>query len=251
MKARLFLAFSLLTLAVSMTAWGQKPAYNIQGDWVFRMGKRQFNSVGDNQPVQDADLDLKTSRSVSPFPAPPHPAQVAASWQAYQAGNFPLAITLVDSLAHQEPADPPVLDAYPRALYRNPGTRAQSYPVYQRLIRLLDAYGREDPETTSIYLLFFESYFKLGTLQLDAEQWSDASYNLSRAAFALGSVGSARVDNPGMIEQILQYQTECFAHLNQPELCRYFGQRTLRLFPRNQYVKPYLAALTKPKPRQR
>lgn len=56
----------------------------------------------------------------------------------------------------------------------------------------------------------------------------------------------AAAQNALLREQILQYQTECFANLHNAKLCRYFGQRTLHFFPKNQYVKRYLAALPRP-----
>lgn len=149
--------------------------------------------------------------------------------------------------ARLTPPDPNVLHCYARALYRNDETRAASYPVYRRSITLLDAYGRDNAHAVAVYLPFFEAYFKLATLQLDMQQWAAASYNLSWAAAALQSMPDAQADNTLLREQILQYQTECFAHLRQPALCRYFGQRTLRLFPRNRYVRPYLVALPKQK----
>lgn len=98
----------------------------------------------------------------------------------------------------------------------------------------------------SIYSPFLEAYFKLATLQLDAKQWAAALYNLSRTASALETLHELQADNAGLREQILQHQTECFANLHNVELCRYFVQRTLRFFPKNQYVKRYLAALSRP-----
>jgi hypothetical protein len=118
--------------------------------------------------------------------------------------------------------------------------------VYQRLITLLNSYGREDEHTVTVYLPFLEAYFKLATLQLDAQEWAAASYNLSRAAAALQTMPEAAAQNAPLREQILQYQTECFANMHDVKLCRYFGQRTLRFFPENQYVKSYLAALPPP-----
>lgn len=207
-------------------------------------GKRTFNLVHDDRPVSAADMDLPASQYTPPTPALPHPVEVAESARAYSDGHYADAASLVEDAAKLEPADPTVLDCYARALYRGPGTRAKSYPVYQRLIRLLDVYGHENSATVAIYTPFLEAYFKLATLQLDNAQWAAASYNLSRASLAMQAVPS--LANPGMREQILQYQTECFAHLGNAYACRYFARRTLRFFPHNQYVKPYLAALAAP-----
>jgi hypothetical protein len=64
------------------------------------------------------------------------------------------------------------------------------------------------------------------------------------------SFQDAASENGLMREQILQYQTECFSHLGNAPLCRYFGQRTLQAFPENQYVTQYLAKLPPPVPKK-
>ncbi|WP_460586063.1 hypothetical protein [Hymenobacter arcticus] len=208
--------------------------------------------MSDDQPLRNTDFDGITVPKQTPsVVATPHPIEVAEATRAYIDGNYREAAALVAGNAQLTPADPNVLYCYARALYHNEETRAQSYPVYKRLIALLDRYGRENPRTVTVYLPFLEAYFKLATLQLDARQWAAASYNLSRAAAALQTIPDAAAENALLREQILQYQTECFANIHRPELCRYFGQRTLRFFPANRYVKSYLATLPRPKPTQR
>lgn len=242
------LRLGLLLLAGLLARPSHAQTYKLQNDAAFLASKHNFHFVGDDQPLRDADFDGVAVPGRAPVvPASPHPIEVAESKRAYDDGQYGDAASLVAEAASLEPADPTVLYCYARALYRGAGTREQSYPVYKRLLTLLDAYGRESPQSVAVYLLFLEAYFKLATLQLDQEQWAAASYNLSRAAAALQTVQEARDNNPGLREQILQYQTECFAHLRQPAVCRYFGQRTLRFFPENRYVLPYLAALPKPK----
>jgi hypothetical protein len=244
-----------LLLVVGLTTRpGYAQTYRPKDDCAFVTTKHNFHYVGDDQPLRDADLDgvpAPVPKRVPLAVASPHPIEVAESERAYTDGHYEEAAALVADAAKLTPADPNVLYCYARALYRNPDTREQSYPVYQRLVAVLDAYGREDAHTVTVYMPFLEAYFKLATLQLDAQQWAAASYNLSRAAAALQTTPEAAAENAGLREQILQYQTECFANLQQTELCRYFGQRTLRFFPANQYVKPYLAALPRPKPKRR
>ncbi|WP_233635811.1 hypothetical protein [Hymenobacter setariae] len=236
-------------------------SYQAKDDTAFPAAKHNFHYVGDDKPLKDTDFagtDL-AGRPVSVPPpsqqppslvATPHPIEVAESERAYSDGRLADAIAAVAEVAKLEPADPTVLYCYARALYRDNDTREQSYPVYHRLIALLDMYGRENAYTVTVYLPFLEAYFKLATLQLDAQQWEAASYNLSRAAAALQTMPNAAAQNALLREQILQYQTECFANLHNSKLCRYFGQRTLHFFPKNRYVKQYLAALPKPKRQQ-
>lgn len=250
MKEMLLLGWLLLAGLPARTGYAQ--TYRPKDDCAFTATKQNFHYVGDDQPLSDADFGGVVVPKQAPLiVATPHSIEVAEAERAYTDGKYAEAAALVADAAKLTPADPNVLYCYARALYRNPDTRELSYPIYQRLIALLDNYGREDARTVTIYLPFLEAYFKLATLQLDAQQWAAASYNLSRTAAALQTMPDAATGNAPLREQILQYQTECFANLRRPELCRYFGQRTLRFFPANRYVSPYLAALPRPKSARR
>jgi hypothetical protein len=247
MKIMLLLGLLLATL---LPEAGHAQTYRAKEDVAFSVTKENFHYVGDDQPLRDEDFDgvpAPMPKQVPLVPASPHPIEVAESERAYTDGKYAEAAELLAEVAKLVPADPTVLYCYARALYRNEETRALSYPVYQRLIGLLDRYGRENPRTVTVYLPFLEAYFKLATLQLDAQQWAAASYNLSRTAAALQTMPEAATQNAPLREQVLQYQTECFANLHNWELCRYFGQRTLQFFPANRYVQAYLAAVPKKK----
>ena len=241
---------TLLGLLPLLASWPtqSQAQYRLKDDTVFPVAKRYFNIVGDDQPVRDADLDIQAPTDRPALrPALPHPTEVAQSDQEYNAGHYAEAAAVLATAAAAQPADPQVLNAYARALYRDQETRASSAPVYRRLVQLLDVYGRENDTTTVVYLPFAEAYYKLATLQMDENQWAAAAYNLSRTLMALRAVPS--LQSPAMYEQLYQYQTECFAELGNAKLSRYYGQRTLKLFPRNQYVRPYLARLPAEKPR--
>jgi len=237
----------LLTGSLINSTYAQS-TYVPSGDHVYLSSKHIFNYVHDDQPMRGGDLEgLPEAHPVAVLPAARHPSAVAESEHAYAVGHLAEAANAVAALARQQPADPNVLNCYARALYRDEATRSQSYPVYQKLVALLDRYGHEGPTVVSVYSQFSEAYFKLATLQLDAEQWAAASYNLSRAASAMETLHELQADNAGVREQILQYQTECFANLHNVKLCRYFGQRTLCFFPKNQYVKHYMTTLPPPR----
>jgi hypothetical protein len=251
MKTTLLLGLVLVTL---FPVLGRAQAYRKKDDVAFLVTKENFHYVGDDQPLRDEDFNgvpAPVLKQAPIVPASPHPIEVAESERAYTDGKYTEAAEAVAEAAKQEPADPTVLYCYARALYRGDETRELSFPVYQRLIALLDTYGRESPHVVTVYLPFLEAYFKLATLQLDKQQWAAASYNLSRTAAALQTMPEAAAQNAPLREQVLQYQTECFANLHNLELCRYFGQRTLKFFPDNHYVQPYLGALPKPKPTRR
>ncbi|MGY3091145.1 hypothetical protein ACVWYF_004211 [Hymenobacter sp. UYAg731] len=243
MKSTLLIACLLWCAVSPHLVFSQ--VYKPKDDYAFLSSKRFFHFVGDAKPLHAEELkDLPLAqRVVTVKPAVAHPIEVAESERAYADGRFADAVEAVAKAAALNPPHPQVLNCYARALYRQETIRNQSYPVYQRLITLLNSYGQEGPEVVSTYILFLEAYFKLATIQLDHAQWAAASYNLSRAAAAMQSMQNAAADNRLMREQILQYQTECFSHLHNAQLCRYFGQRTLQSYPNNQYVLSYLAEL--------
>jgi tetratricopeptide (TPR) repeat protein len=177
-----------------------------------------------------------------------HGADLAASEAAYDAGQFPEAARLLREAIAKEPDNPFLLNAYARALYQVQETNPQSYTAYLAVFRLLDAQYKSTPTELAVDCWFLESYWKFGTLCLDQGQWEVAALCIEQC---LAGSGDLYASNPLLLEQALGYLTEAFAESHRPALCRYYGQRTLKLFPVNRYVRPYLAALPKPKPAPR
>ncbi|MBF9238446.1 hypothetical protein I2I05_13655 [Hymenobacter sp. BT683] len=211
----------------------------LNADCAYPTSKRYFNTVADDQPIAEAMPDLPH------LPQAPwqYAAAVAQSETAYAEEAFAVAAEKLELLANQESAAPAVLNQYARSLYRVAGGKARSYSVYQRLVALLNQYGGESSSTGVLYLPFQESYYKLATLQMDHEQWASAAYNLSQTLMVFQVLPDTKELNLALYEQALQYQTECFANLGEEQLCRHFGQRTLKFFPQNRYVKQYLDRL--------
>ncbi len=169
---------------------------------------------------------------------------LAASEAAYDAGRFSEAAGLLREAIAKEPDNAFLLNAYARALYQIQETKPQSYTAYLALFRLLDAQYKSAPTELAVDCWFTESYWKFGTLCLDQGQWEVAALCIEQS---LASSGDLYTSHPLLLEQALGYLTEAFYELHRPALCRYYGQRTLKLFPANRYVLPYLAALPKPK----
>jgi hypothetical protein len=167
MKSTLWFGWLLAYALWPSLAFAQ--TYQPKGDYAFLTSKRIFHFVNDDKPLQAEELkDLPLTQRVVPVkPAAPQPIEVAESERAYADGRFADAAKAVAKVAALRLADPSVLHCYARALYRQEATRDQSYPVYQRLIALLNSYGQEGPEVVSMYTPFLEAYFKLATLQLD------------------------------------------------------------------------------------
>ncbi|RAK66735.1 hypothetical protein DLM85_10990 [Hymenobacter edaphi] len=169
------------------------------------------------------------------------------SEQAYETGDFPRAAKLLETAALHEPDNPFITYQLARALYKTDATKPRAYTLYQRLITQLDAAVPATDSAVAVDVHFVEAYWKLGTLHMDNEQWPEAILSISR--FLLGAQTLDYLDAT-IREQALGYLTECFFAIHDAEKCRYFGQRVLKLNPKNQYVRPYLAALAKPAPKQ-
>ncbi|MDO7850029.1 hypothetical protein [Hymenobacter convexus] len=174
---------------------------------------------------------------------------LAAAKAAYNQAHFAEAVADLSLPVASEPQNRFLLFHYARALYQTESTKPQAFEAYQKLISDLDRENGENDSTATIDYWFLEAYWKLGTLQMDQEQWKPAAYNMARFLIGASSL-SELTQNPLLYEQALGYLTECYFRLNEPEICRYYGSRTLQFFPKNQYVRPYLAHLppiTKPK----
>ncbi|WP_331059567.1 hypothetical protein [Hymenobacter sp.] len=216
----------------------------VNADCAFPANIKYFNTVADDQPVSNTDLN-KRSPSADKKPRPLlHAAEVAEAEYDYEAGKYAEAAAHLKPFVGEKLVSPKLLSLYARSLYRVPDGKDQSYAAYQRLIEMLDTYGREDAATCAIYLNFSESYYKLATMQMDKGQWKLAAYNLSRFLFTLNAVPSWKTDD--IYQSALEYQTECFSELGDLVLTRHYGQRTLKFFPQNQYVLSYMSRLPEP-----
>jgi tetratricopeptide (TPR) repeat protein len=171
---------------------------------------------------------------------------LTASEAAYNEGQFADAATLLTEAVEHEPNNLFLLNAYARALYQVNETKPQSYAAYQAFFKAQKAEYAPANNELAVDSWFLESYWKFGTLCLDTEQWSQAVASIEQF---LAGYDRMNAPNPQLLEQALSYLTEAFFQLHKVELCRYYGQRTLKLYPANQYVKRYLAALPKATPR--
>ncbi|WP_149867288.1 hypothetical protein [Solirubrum puertoriconensis] len=173
---------------------------------------------------------------------------VEASAQAYQSGDFAKAAALLEEPARQEPDNLYILTHYARALFQQTATKGRSFTVYRQLIAQLDEELQEGPTSATVDASFLEAYWKLGVLRLDNQQWAEADYDITR--FLIGLRAADQLNTP-IHEQALSYLTECHYMMGHAELCRYFGNKTLQLFPGNTYVRKYLSALSIAKPSMR
>lgn len=175
-------------------------------------------------------------------------AELAKSETAYEAGRFAEAANFLAEAVGREPANPFLLNAYARALYQVNETKPKSYAAYQALFRAQRSEYTPEAAELVVDCWFTEAYWKYGTLCLDNGEWTQAVASIEQF---LAGYDRLSMSNSLLLEQALGYLTEAFFQLHKPELCRYYGRRTLQLYPANQYVGRYLAALPKPavKPR--
>ena len=150
---------------------------------------------------------------------------------------------MLEEAVLQEPDNPFIIYQQARCLYRNEATKPRAYQLYQRLVKQLDTAVPPGPADLNADAWFVEAYWKLGTLYMDHAQWSKAIFSISQFLLV-----APREQYAGTLlhEQILNYLTEAFSRLSDAKMCRHFGQLTLKDFPKNQYVRPYLARLPKP-----
>lgn len=171
--------------------------------------------------------------------------QILDSEAAYGKGDFATAAAVLEEAAQREPDNPFISYQLARALYKTDDSKPRAYTLYQRLITQLDKAGEINDSTLNVDIWFAEAYWKLGTLYMDNAQWEEAILSISQ-----GIIAAPKEELAGtpLQEEMLAYLTECFYYIGDRAMCQHYGQLTLKLFPQNQYVKPYLAQLRRTAP---
>jgi tetratricopeptide (TPR) repeat protein len=162
--------------------------------------------------------------------------KIIASEEAYDAGQYVEAASLLEEAARAEPDNPFVVYQLARSLYRV-GDRERAYPLYTRLMTQLDQVGPAADSVLTVDAWFVDAYWKLATLHLDLGEWPSAIRNMAQF---MAATNPQEYERTLLFEELLGYLTESFYHLNDPEMCRFYRAETLRRFPANQYVKQYL-----------
>jgi tetratricopeptide (TPR) repeat protein len=165
--------------------------------------------------------------------------QLKQSELYYQSGAYAQAAEVLTQALAQEPQNLFLLNAYARALYKIDNRRDDSYQAYKTLVSRLDAMAAS-PTELSLSHWFIESYWKLGTLHMDHEQWREAILEIGKFMIMAESQQKEPV-----YEQALSYLTECAFGMKDKTLTQHFGKRTLEVNPGNDYVLEYLEAVAK------
>ena len=179
---------------------------------------------------------------VQPWPAvlsDHHQAALVEAEALYGKQDYVAAQAVLDPAYRDEPTNPFVLEAYGRALYRQ-GARERAFPIYRRLVDLLDAEWRTDAATAvTVDVWFVDAYWKVGTLHMDRAEWERAAFEISRAL--AGGFMWERL----AVDQALSYLTKAYAEMDRRDVAKYYAERALERNPRNTFVKRYLDPLSR------
>lgn len=163
-------------------------------------------------------------------------SEIKKSIGYYKVKEFKKAVDVLSIAIIKEPNNFFILEAYARACYWI--DKKKSFRVYKTLVEKIDATNYSFGYDVALDYWFFESYWKLGTLYMDLEQYDKAYYEISRSLvcmmFAKGQY---------IYCQALEYLTECSYMMEEDNLARYLAYRTLLYDPNNEYVKDILKKL--------
>jgi len=171
----------------------------------------------------------------------------------YNAGNFTAALELLGALEKEDPHNPFILNDIARTLYRL-ARREESFQVYSKLQEVLKRgysfpagapalQGTEVPGENQILidLWFVESYWKIGSLHMDREEWDLAIENISVIAYLrFQSMQKLKTSQDRLLaEQAFSYLTEAYYFKQNVPLNHFFYCRTRLVNPANTYVEKY------------
>jgi tetratricopeptide (TPR) repeat protein len=169
---------------------------------------------------------------VQPFPYPQSPRHqdlILLARQLYAQGRFLEAIRAIEPAITAEPENPFVLNEYARALFQVDSLRSAARLQYERLETLLVKPWAPESNTVVIDMWFTDTYWKLGMLYLDVENYQGAYLELAKVALT-------NPPSPILREQVFGYLAEAAFHLGQQPTADWFINKTLELNPANRYV---------------
>lgn len=199
-----------------------------------------------NRPLIFAHIESDTANLITTIEAgaalgnvSPYPVIVSSQYdtlyqlslQLYDQRLFIESAESIELALKTEPNNLFMLNQYARALYWADNHRDRSHQAYRKLVGLLDD-ANPDSQTIYIDLWFTESYWKIGTLYLDIEEYERAVIEIGR--FWLGSINNM---SPVLQEQAAEFLAEAFIDLGKIPSALYFAQYALTINPNNALAK--------------
>jgi len=160
-------------------------------------------------------------------------SEIKKSISYYKVKEYKKAVDVLSNALIKEPNNYFILEAYARACYWI--DKKESFRVYKTLVEKIDATNYLLGFDVALDYWFFESYWKLGTLYMDFEQYDKAYFEISRSLVCMMPAKGQYI-----YCQALEYLTECAYMMEDDYLARYFANRTLFYDPKNEYVKEIL-----------
>jgi hypothetical protein len=114
------------------------------------------------------------------------------------------------------------------------GNRTNSYEYLSVLAEHLEKKYKEDEQKTAIDFTYHELYWKLGTLCLDYQDYTNAVIQLSKSMIILYSLGQDK--NKELDESNLGFLAEAFSLTQNKEAFDYFYRFIKRKYPNDKYV---------------
>jgi len=157
------------------------------------------------------------------FGAPPtqistrHQTAIDSARILYQRRQFEAAAALLQPVYRDERDNLLVADEYARSLFWIDARKDEAFDVYHRLIEQLDRQSGTNDRQVAVDAWFRESYWKIGNLYLDRQNWEPAAFEITRF---LAVSGGASNDQ---LSQVYTYLAEAYVHLGRRELARWGG----------------------------
>ncbi|MFB6342775.1 hypothetical protein ACE1ET_13685 [Saccharicrinis sp. FJH62] len=159
------------------------------------------------------------------------------SVQYYLNGEYYKAAEELKKPFKKEPDNLFITFNYARALYwiEDDNSKENSFKIYKDFVYRLDSINGKSDSTITIDFWFRESYWKLATLYMDYNDWSNAAQLINRFILGIQDFKGTPV-----YVQSLEYLTECYFNMYDDKLAKYFAERTLYYDSNNKYVKDIL-----------
>lgn len=189
-----------------------------------------------------------------PKPLTPNDELFEQGQELYNKQDLKGAVKAFLQIYKMDKKNPFVINALARTYYRVEGESGRAINAYIELIKIIEkgyfesekyavtiSTSDDKPQATVVIdPWFLESYWKLGTLYLDYQDYPRAVFEMSKMYYYefKASLDVREADRP-MATQLFAYLTEAHFHLKNKAANNYFFCRTKEVNPQNTYVDQF------------